>query len=49
MLYIRKIKPSPNKQEDSQLFTLVIRNQQLDKDITRDVERYVKKSKNQTK
>ena len=37
MLYIRKIKPSDKKQKDSQLFTLVIRNQKLDKDITRDV------------
>ena len=49
MLCIRKIKPSLKKQQDSQLFTLAIRNQQLDKDITRDVERYVKKSKNRTK
>ena len=39
MFYIRKSKSTINKQEDSQIFTLVIRTQQLDKDITRNAER----------
>ena len=38
MLNIRKIKPFLKKQEDSD-------NQQLDNDLTRDVERYVKRAK----
>ena len=36
MLYIRKLKPSLNKQLESELFTLIIRNVQLENSITRD-------------
>ena len=43
MVYIRKIKPSLNMQEDSQLFTFVISYQQLDKDITRDEQKIFSK------
>ena len=37
MLHIRKSKPTLNTQESSELFTLIIRNFQLDNAITRDV------------
>jgi len=43
MLYIRKLKPSLNTQEKSELFTLVIRNVKLDTAITRDIEKYINK------
>jgi predicted GIY-YIG superfamily endonuclease len=44
MLYIRKLKPSLNTQENSELFTLIIRNAQLKTSITRDIGKYVKPS-----
>jgi len=47
MLYIRKFKPSLNKQENSELFTLIIRNVQLKTSITRDIEKYVTKKPHQ--
>ena len=45
MLYIRKLKPSLNKQFESELFTLIIRNVQLENSITRDKQNYFNKSK----
>ena len=42
MLYIRKLKPSLNTQENTELFTLIIRNAQLKTSITRDIGKYVK-------
>ena len=49
MLYIRKLKPSLNKQLESELFTLIIRNVQLENSITRDYfnnkQNYFNKSK----
>ena len=40
MLYIRKLKPALNVQED--LFTLIIRNTQQENSITRDIQKYLK-------
>jgi len=49
MLYIRKLKPSLNKQLESELFTLMIRNVKLVNSITSDAQRYNnKKTNNQT-
>ena len=49
MLYIRKLKPSLNKQLESELFTLIIRNVKLVNSITSDAQRYHnKKTNNQT-
>ena len=45
MLYIRKLKPSLHKQVESELFTLIIRNVQLENSITRDKQNYFIKSK----
>jgi len=45
MLYIRKLKPSLNTQENSELFTLIIRNAKLENSNTRDIEKYVKNNK----
>ena len=45
MLYIRKLKPTLNKQVESELFTLIIRNVQLDNSITRDAQKYLNKNK----
>ena len=45
MLYIRKLKPSLNTQENSELFTLKIRNAKLENSNTRDIEKYVKNNK----
>ena len=42
MLYIRKFQPTLNKQLNSELFTLIIRNVQLENSITRDIQKYVK-------
>jgi hypothetical protein len=42
MLYIRKLAPTLNKQLNSELFTLIIRNVQLENSITRDIQKYVK-------
>jgi hypothetical protein len=42
MLYIRKLKPSLNKQLESELFTLIIRNVKLINSITSDAQRYHK-------
>ena len=49
MLYIRKLQPELNKQEDSQLFTLIIRNQRKPNDITNDRQRYVSNKNNNNK
>ena len=43
MLHIRKQKPSLNKQLESELFTLIIRNVKLVNSITSDAQRYHKK------
>ena len=43
MLYIRKFKPTLNKQLESELFTLIIRNVKLVNSITSDDQRYHKK------
>ena len=39
MLHLIKLKPTLNTQENSELFTLIIRNVQLDDAITRDFEK----------
>ena len=44
MLYIRKLKPTLNKQLESELFTLIIRNVKLDNSITRDTQKCLKKN-----
>ena len=46
MLYIRKLKPSLNKQLESELFTLIIRNVKLVNSITSDAQRYHNKKPN---
>ena len=43
MLYIRKMKPTLNKQMESELFTLIIRNVKLETSITRDTPKYLNK------
>jgi predicted GIY-YIG superfamily endonuclease len=43
MLHIRKHRPTLNTQENSELFTLIIRNVQKANDITCDRQRYVNK------
>ena len=49
MLYIRELKPSLNKQLESELLTLIIRNVKLVNSITSDAQRYHnKKINNQT-
>ena len=45
MLYIRKLKPTLNKQKESELFTLIIRNVQLENSITRGIQMYLNKPK----
>ena len=45
MLYIRKLKPTLNKQIESELFTLIIRNVQLENSVTRDVQKHLKTSR----
>ena len=44
MLYIRKLKPTLNVQKDSELFTLIISNVQLETSITRDIQKYIPKN-----
>jgi hypothetical protein len=47
MLYIRKHKPTINKQTEGELFTLIIRNVKLETSMERDVQKYLnKKTKN---
>jgi hypothetical protein len=46
MLYIRKLAPSLNTQLNSELFTLIIRNVQLDNSITKDIQKYLKNNNN---
>ena len=48
MLLIRKHNPSLNRQMNSELFTLIIRNTQQDNYITRDIQKYLKPKKNPT-
>jgi hypothetical protein len=48
MLYIRKLKPNLNKQLESKLFTLIIRNFKLESSIARDTQKYLKKHTNKT-
>ena len=43
MLYIRKMKPTLNKQMESELFTLIIRNVKLETSITRDTQKCLNK------
>ena len=43
MLYIRKLKPTINKQTESELFTLIIRNVKLESSLERDIQKYLKK------
>ena len=45
MIYIRNLKPSLNKQLESELFTLIIRNVQFENSITRYKQNYFNKSK----
>jgi hypothetical protein len=46
MLYIRKYKPTINKQTEGELFTLIIRNVKLESSIERDIQKYLKKPNN---
>ena len=46
MLWIRKFNPSLNRQMNSELFTLIIRNTQKENYITRDIQKYLKPKKN---
>jgi hypothetical protein len=46
MLYIRKLKPTINKPTEGKLFTLIIRNVKLETSTERDIQIYLKKSKN---
>ena len=46
MLYIRKLKPSLNIQNESDLFTFIIRNTQQTNDFTRDDQKYLKPKNN---
>jgi len=46
MLYIRKLKPTLNVQTESELFTLIIGNVQLESSITRDIQKYIKNNNN---
>ena len=46
MLYIRKLKPTLNKQKESELFTLIIRNVKMVDSITRDIQKYLKPNYN---
>ena len=43
MLYIRKLKPTLNKQVESELFCLIIQNVQQTDSVTRDIQKYLKK------
>ena len=47
MLYIRKFNPTLNKQLESELFTLIIRNVKLVNSITSDTQRYHKNTHKQ--
>jgi hypothetical protein len=47
MLYIRKLNPSLNRQMNSELFTLIIRNLKQENSITKDIQKYLVKSKQQ--
>jgi hypothetical protein len=49
MLYIRKFNPSLNRQMNSDLFTLVIRNIQQNNSIMKDIQKYLDKPKKQSK
>jgi hypothetical protein len=42
MLYIRKHKPTINKQTEGELFTLIIRYVKLEISMERDVQKYLK-------
>ena len=44
----RKLKPTLNKQKESELFTLIIRNVKMDNSITRDIQKYLKPNYKQT-
>ena len=46
MLYIRKLNPSFNRQMNSELFSLIIRNVKQDDSITKDIQKYLKKASN---
>jgi hypothetical protein len=46
MLYIRKLKPTINKQTEGELFTLIIRNVKLESSMERDIQKYLKKPNN---
>jgi hypothetical protein len=43
MLYIRKFKPTINKQTEGELFTLILRNVKLESSMERDVQKYLNK------
>jgi hypothetical protein len=49
MLYIKKFNPSLNRQMNSDLFTLVIRNIQQNNSIMKDIQKYLDKPKKQSK
>ncbi len=49
MLYIRKLKPTINKQTEGELFTLIIRNVKLESSMKWDIQKYLKKTINKNK
>ena len=46
ILYNRKLNPSLNRQMNSELFSLIIRNVKLDNSITKNIQKYLKKASN---
>jgi hypothetical protein len=48
MLYIRKLKPTINKQTVGELFTLIVRNVKLETSIERNIQKYLKNQKSKT-
>jgi hypothetical protein len=46
MLYIRKLNPSLNRQMNSELFTLIIRNLKTENSITKDIQKNLSNLKN---
>ncbi len=46
MLYIRKLKPTINRQTEGELFTLIIRSEKLESSMERDIQKYLKKPTN---
>jgi hypothetical protein len=49
MLYIRKLKPTINKQTEGELFTLIIRNVKSETSIERDIQKNLRNQKTKFK